>query len=158
MSDDRKKYSAEDIACVSLTEHVLNNPLMYWGKNNPGYQDVVDAIADQIEVLGCSSAITEKFGEWVLVGSKDDWILSGLKLGKTIRGLFEKGVGFPEKGGNSLRCEFFVYTFSESICVWRDNTLYELKSNVGEELEQEFSNRYLNMCMVAFKGNCYDSN
>ena len=129
--------------------------MMYWGVQNPDVQDVIDALVEQLKILNCSNVIIERIRDWVVIGSQDDWICSGLKLGKTVGELFEKGVGFPEKGGNSLRCEFFVYTFSRNICLWRENKLQELKSSVDEELKQLFTYKYPDTCLVAFTGNMY---
>lgn len=155
MTSGKKQFSADDIRCISFEEQVLKNPRMYWGKLNPQDQDVVEAVTEQIDILGLSPVIEESFQGWVLVGAQQDWITSGLELGRTVEGLFKKGIGFPEKGGNSLRCEFFIYIFSESLCLWRENTLYELKSEAGEELQYKLKESYAGACLVAFKGNSY---
>lgn len=158
MKKDKTVYTAEDIRCISFERQVLENPLMYWGNSTPDTGDAINAVLELIRILGFESEIVEKFQDWTIVGSGQDWISSGLNLGKTVRELFEKGVGFPEKGGNSMRCEFFIYTFSENICLWRDNQLHVLKSNINNDLKVELVEKHQNSCLVAFRGNRYKRN
>lgn len=142
----------------STSTHVQKNLKMYWGKDNPQAEDVINELEKQLMILNSSEIKYFKHGEWYFFGAKTDWIESGLSKSRTVKELFEKGTGFPEAGGFSLRSEFFTYEFTEDLMLWRKEELTLLKGEVDEDLEVIFKCSYPKGVAICFRGNMYLKN
>ena len=93
---DEKKYQASDIRVVSLSDHVLRNPKMYWGTEEPNEDDAINALVEQLKILDLGDMKILKSNGWNYVGTSYDWLLSGLDIAKNIDDLFNKGGVFQK--------------------------------------------------------------
>jgi hypothetical protein len=150
-----KKYQASDIQVVSLSEHVLSNPKMYWGTDNPTEDDAIDALVEQLKVLGLDNIKILNSNSWSYVGASFDWLMSGLDTAKSIDNLFKKGWGFPEAGINSLRSEYFIYMFADDVALWRNDELLTIKGACTDLKRSFFLENYDGYVALAFRGNQY---
>lgn len=150
----------DDIKVLNGHEFVHSHPEMYWGKKNPTSEDVVKALVEQIEILKCGPAIIHHEFEWCFVGAENDWLESAVENGRKIKDLFDKGAGFPEAGGLSMRCEFFLTEFSEKVILWRKNKVIIIKGKIQDDIDKitrAFENKYKNGTAVCFTGSTYKS-
>ncbi len=148
----------DNIQVLKGNEFVHSHPEMYWGKKNPITEDVVKALVEQIEILKCGPAIVHHEFEWCFVGSEKDWLESALVDGREIRDIFDKGAGFPEAGGLSMRCEFFLAEFSEKVLLWHSGQIIAIKGGRQEDLDKVtefFKKNYKGSIAVCFTGNTY---
>ena len=152
---ERKNYTASDIKTISLSENVLTWPEMYWGTQKPKIENAIELIVEQLNIMGCTNVAVLDSDSWAYVGAYEDWVSSGVEQAGSINNLFERGTGFPEAGHNSLRFEFLIYTFSENVILWRNNSLMCIKGECGDIQKKYLNDNCMGMCCVAFNGNVY---
>ncbi len=158
MNSPGDKDPESRIRCISLAENVVRHPERYWGMRAPDCDVVIEAIVDQIKTTtqGEIRVFKERDG-WCYVGSDKDWIAAGLLKAGSIENLFKKAMGLSEVGQNSLRIEFFLSTFAETIVLWRGHEIFAIQGSVLEGQKIFFEERYTHCVAVGFHGNVYSS-
>ena len=157
MNDKKTPYNSSSIKAVSPVEHILDNPSMYWGKDMPLSEDVVDAIVEQLRLMGCKDIVTFKDKEWYFVGASNDWMAKGILSVGSLKLLIDKGCEFLEGGALSLRCEPFVKIFSKDLLVWRGAQLNVMKGHCDDRIRiaKLLENRFGPGVAIGFRGNSY---
>jgi hypothetical protein len=141
------------IKVLDPDQHFLSNPQLYWGKKNPNTEDYRNGLQKSLEILKCQDVLTMSYNDWNIVGSKVDWIKTGLPDGKTENELFEKGGGFPEAGPNVIRTEYFIRLYTDHVVLWRNNKLNQIKGNIDDGLLEFLKENYTDYVTLAFKAN-----
>ncbi|POZ52422.1 hypothetical protein [Methylovulum psychrotolerans] len=146
------------IECVPAVEWVKIRPEMYWGTLQPKASDALQGMVEQLAVLGCDDIKTLIAGDWYYVGSRHDWLKSGLDKAQTLENLFGRSYGFPEAGETALRTEFFLSIFAENLLVWRNQRLTNIKGEYTVEQRRQLEANFYDGVAVAFNGNVYETN
>ena len=142
--DDQK------ISSLNAVELVKLRPEMYWGKENPSISDVSSAMLRQIEFENSNVGHVDRYENWNIVGSKQNWFEPVVENEMEIPELFNDVRSFDDGRSNSLRTEFFLAIYSESLVVWVNHRFLFIKGSVDSEIETYMKNKYKGYTCICY--------
>jgi hypothetical protein len=145
-------YTKEDIKIINPDEHVLNNPSMYWGTTNPSSIDFINGVKNQLKYLNDKKIKTLNVNGWYIIGSKFDWIQSGLVNGKSEDDLFNSMCGYSDsKGATGVRVENLIRIYIDHVLLWRNNKINQIKGGSDNVVIELIKDKFYDYVTLAFK-------
>jgi hypothetical protein len=147
-----KKYSMADLIKINPDDHVLNNPFMYWGTDNPSSIDFINGVKNQLGFLNYQKIKSLTANDWYFIGSKFDWIQSGIINRDSENDLFNRVFGFTNSDGAiGVRVEYFIKIYTDHVSLWRNNKINKIKGDIDNEVIEFIKENYNNYFTLAFK-------
>ena len=146
------KKDQYNISVPSGDEFAKSVPKMFWGTGNPNSDIYLSSIMEHLEREDCRDVKTLKYANWCVIGSKLDWIQSGLVNGKSESDLFNKMFRFTDSGGAiGVRVEYLIKVYTDHVALWRNNKLNQIKGNIDDGLIEFLKENYTDYVTLAFK-------
>jgi len=139
---------------MSAEQLVLAKPRMFWGSDDPGEPEFVDAIISQLKIDDVTEYEYKKYGNWIFFISSIDWFEIGLKMisSNNINDLFEKMVRFSDENQNKgVRVEYLLQLYVDKLIVFRNNKVIQIKGKKNQELDAYVMDTFKDKTVLAFR-------
>ena len=142
------------ISVVSGEKWVKSSPKLFWGTDNPNSQDYILGVNKQLELEGCIDIKILDFNHWNFIGSRTDWIQSGLDGKQSVNDLFNRSIAFStSKGEIGVRLEYYIKIYTDNLILWRENSLNLIKGKIDNDIPKFLRDNYCDYVTMAFKMN-----